>query len=193
MTRRLSNARRERDQRPKRALSELRRNYFSRAGIAARRYGITFEQVVGHLWRTRGRSGHVSVRTVRYLDDLVHAIACTDSVALAWSDLTELHERPLVRRCRVQLDDTASIVAVRRLFAELRRSDDLHTYDGRVPLRAWLADSMMVLVTRERFAQWPAELLPFRTAEPLEVLGRVPAAVAALGPAVACHVAVRRF
>ncbi len=127
--------------------SQLRRAYFAHAGELAVRYGITFDRVAQHVRRGWNREPALSIKGVRYAEDLVHAVACIDGVGLAWSDLVDHHERMLTRACRDRLDETDSILVVRRLFVQLRReslgaSEDrpgsLCDYVGTCSLRGWL-------------------------------------------------------
>jgi hypothetical protein len=176
---------------PKIALHALRRDYFARAGTVARRYGIAFDQVIGHLWRARGYHDRVSIRAIRCLDDLVHAVACTDAIAVAWSDLADLYERPLIRHCQFQLDETVSLVAVRRLFAQLRQSDRLQGYDGRIPLRTWLIDALLELLATEQANRWPEVVPRYHPGESVEQAESIPSVTQQPGPAIACHVVAR--
>ena len=153
-----SSAARRRYATPCRGFAQLRREYFAHAGVVANRYGITFDRVVAHLWHARRSHRHLPLRAVRHLDDVVHSAACIDQVSLAWSDMIEQYERPLVRRCRIQLDETASIIMVRRLFADLRRRSvehdapalpSLRCYRGVHPLRTWLTDRLVGMLARE--------------------------------------------
>ncbi len=127
--------------------SELRRAYFAHAGEVAARYEVRFERVVEHLEEARTHHSHSSMPGVRQIDDLVHVVACIDGVDVAWWDLTEQHERALVRACRQWLEPTDAIVLVRRLIADLRRDDvgvqSLRGFDGTCTLRRWLGDRIM--------------------------------------------------
>ncbi len=127
--------------------SQLRRAYFAHAGELAMRYGITFDRVAQHVRRGWNREPALSIKGVRYAEDLVHAVACVEDVGLAWSDLVDHHERMLIRACRDRLDETDAILVVRRLFVQLRRqsigasqnrSRSLCEYLGTCSLRGWL-------------------------------------------------------
>ncbi len=127
--------------------SQLRRAYFAHAGELAMRYGITFDRVAQHVRRGWNREPALSIKGVRYAEDLVHAVACVEDVGLAWSDLVDHHERMLIRACRDRLDETDAILVVRRLFVQLRRqsigasqdrSGSLCEYLGTCSLRGWL-------------------------------------------------------
>ena len=144
------NGRRRPSGAPRRAMSRLRIAYFAQAWDSGIRYGIGFDEVVAHLWNVRKRRGRLRLETVRHLDDLVHAIACTNGAGAAWSDLVDLYEGLLVRRCAQRVDEMDSILAVRRLFADLRRdaATSLGVYCGDRPLRAWLADRVLDRVNR---------------------------------------------
>jgi hypothetical protein len=128
--------------------SELRRAYFAQAGEIAMRYGVRFERLLDHLDDLRGVHSQHSIPVVRYLDDLIHAVACVDDVDLAWRDLADRHERALIRACRHWLEATDAIVFVRRLLAGLRRDRDLEvqklrSFDGSCSLRRWLGDRIV--------------------------------------------------
>ena len=135
-----------------RALDRLRCAYFAQAGETASRYGISFERVIRHLWQARRSNRRFTLQNIAHVDDLLHAIACADDVALAWTDLAERYERTLVRKCRANFDEMEATVFVRRVLADLRhrsvlehdeRLPSLHTYLGTRPLRLWLADRMI--------------------------------------------------
>ncbi|MHC5008032.1 MAG: hypothetical protein ACYTGF_11805 [Planctomycetota bacterium] len=133
--------------------SELRRAYFAQAGEIAMRYGVRFERVLDHLGELRGVQPQHSIPVVRYLDDLIHAVACVDGVDLAWRDLTDRHERALIRACRHWLDATDAIVFVRKLLAGLRRDRELEvqklrSFDGSCSLRRWLGDRIVGALNR---------------------------------------------
>jgi hypothetical protein len=133
--------------------SELRRAYFAQSGEIAMRYGVRFERVLDHLDELRGVHPQHSIPVVRYLDDLIHAVACVDDVDLAWRDLADRHERALIRACRHWLDATDAIVFVRRLLAGLRRDRELEvqklrSFDGSCSLRRWLGDRIVGALNR---------------------------------------------
>ncbi len=132
-----------------RTTAELRVAYFAQAGEIALRYGVVFERIVRHIREAEAYHAHLRSLPIRYIDDVIHAVACVDGTDLAWRDLNEHHERPLVRTCRQRFDPTESIVLVRRLFATLRRdssdgeashSPTLRSFDGSSSLRRWLRD-----------------------------------------------------
>ena len=58
--------------RPGRGWNFLRSSYFSQAADVAGRYGVTFDDVVAHLWMVRRTEGRVALRRINYMDDLVH-------------------------------------------------------------------------------------------------------------------------
>ncbi len=128
-------------------VSELCRTYFAHAGENAMRYGVGFDEVLAHLYATCASRRHRSLPRVRYIDDLVHAVACVADVDLAWWDLTEQHERALIRICRQWLEPTDAIVFVRRLLTALRRDDgdgrSLRTFNGTRKMRQWLGDRII--------------------------------------------------
>ena len=132
-----------------RRTAELRVAYFAQAGEIALRYAVVFERVVRHIRQAEACHVHLRSLPIRYVDDVIHAVACVDGTDLAWRDLIEHHERPLVRTCRQRFDPTESLVLVRRLFATLRRdssapepshSPTLRSFDGSCSLRRWLRD-----------------------------------------------------
>ncbi len=132
-----------------RTTAELRVAYFAQAGEIALRYAVVFERVVRHIRQAETCHAHLRSLPIRYVDDVIHAVACVDGTDLAWRDLIEHHERPLVRTCRQRFDPTESIVLVRRLFATLRRdggagkgfqTPTLRSFDGSCSLRRWLRD-----------------------------------------------------
>ena len=88
--------------------TELRRAYFAQAGETATRYGVRFERVLDHLDVLRLQHSQQSIPVVRYLEDLIHAVACLDDVDLAWRDLGERHERALSRACRQRMPSSSS-------------------------------------------------------------------------------------
>ena len=149
--RRKSNGARRRRRRPQSGwsdiTSQLRRAYFAHAGELALRYGVTFDRVAQHVRRGWNSEPALSIKGVRYVEDLVHAVACVEGVGLAWSDLVDYHERTLTRVCRERLDETNAILVVRRLFVQLQQdsigksetpSRSLCEYLGTTSLRGWL-------------------------------------------------------
>ncbi len=133
--------------------SELRRAYFAQAGETATRYGVRFERVLDHLDDLGDVHPQHALPVVRYLDDLIHAVACVEGVDLAWRDLTERHERALIRACRHWLEATDAIVFVRKLLAGLRRDRELEvqklrSFDGSCSLRRWLGDRIVGALNR---------------------------------------------
>jgi hypothetical protein len=133
--------------------ADLRRSYFAQAGDTAMRYGIPFDRVLDHLVLLQAEHPENSIPVVRYLEDLIHAVACVDGLDLAWRDLAERHERALIRACRHWLEATDAIVFVRRLLAGLRRDQEpgappLRRYDGSCSLRRWLGDRIVGALNR---------------------------------------------
>lgn len=133
--------------------SDLRRAYFGQAGEIALRYGVPFDRVLDHLHLLQAEHPHNAIPVVRYLEDLIHAVACVDGLDLAWRDLAERHERALIRACRHWLEATDAIVFVRRLLAGLRRDQEpgvqpLRRYDGSCSLRRWLGDRIVGALNR---------------------------------------------
>lgn len=149
------------------ALSRLRTSFFAQAGEVAHRYHITFDRLITHLWHARRTHRQLLLRSVTHVEDLVHAIACVDGVAMAWSDLGERYERALIRRCRGYHDEIEATIFVRRLFAKLRpRGHDdllppllpsLRSYAGTRPLRNWLADRLNAARIRQAWVVGKAQ------------------------------------
>ncbi len=141
-----------------RSLAKLRCAYFAHAAESAARYGVTFERLLLHLWQARQVNRRLLMRSVVYIDDLVHAVACVDQVGLAWADLVERYERALIRRCRGTQDEIEATLFVRRLFADLKRRNEqpcspalpsFRNYIGNRPLRNWLADRLNAARSRD--------------------------------------------
>lgn len=141
-----------------RGVSRLRRAFFATAAHLACRYNVDSDRVMVHLWEVRQANPRFRLSQVTFMDDLVHAIACVDESILAWAELNAVHERGLVRRCRLPNDEIASTMMIRRLFAELRRRHrmpsgptcpSLRDYAGDRPLRNWLNDRLNALRARE--------------------------------------------
>ena len=154
--------------------SQLRRAYFAHAGELAMRYGITFDRVAQHVRRGWNREPALSIKGVRYAEDLVHAVACVEGVGLAWSDLVDHHERMLTRACRDRLDETDAILVVRRLFVQLRReslgaSEDrpgsLCEYLGTCSLRGWLCRCLAKAINDAIAVQPYLPVTPMRFSE----------------------------
>jgi len=139
-------------------VSRIRRAFFATAADLACRYNVDCDRVIVHLWQLRQHNPRFRLRQVECIDDLVHAVACVDESILAWAELNSLHERGLVRRCRLPNDEIASTMMIRRLFAELRRRHrlpsgptrpSLRDYFGDRPLPNWLNDRLNALRARE--------------------------------------------
>ncbi len=137
------------------ALTQLRRAYFSRCAATAARYHVSFEDIVRHLWQARTMQSRINLRRIGYLEDLVHAIGCLLHISTAWGDLSEQNERLLVRQCQSHLEDSESIVFVRRYLTELRQQNttdkkcslELQGYIGDRPLHLWLYERMIETLT----------------------------------------------
>ena len=124
------------------------------------RYAVPFDRVETHVEDAARLGVTVPMKRVRYVDDLLHAIACVDNAPLAWSDLVDQQERMLIRACRQRLEETEAILQVRRLFVELRRgtaSSDaaedaggpsLRRYLGDLSLRGWLCRRLIEQIER---------------------------------------------
>ncbi len=167
-------------------VSQLRRAYFAQAADSAMRYQVGFEQLIAHLEHARAGQPQIVVGAIRYVDDLVQAVACIQDTDLAWWDLVEHHERALVRACRQWQEPTDAIVYVRRLLSSLRREDgsvtSLRNFDGTCTLRRWLGDRIVGGLNRSGFPRHPVPPtaprpktirgLSTETHAPLAMLGR---------------------
>ncbi len=127
----------------------LREAYFAEARCSASRYGLSFERLLVHLWEARRLRRRVLIGSIVYVDDLVHAVACVDDVALAWTDLAERYEAAMIHACRRSLDEPDAVIFVRRLLGDLRRRNrgcgdrglpSLRGYMAARPLKRWLTD-----------------------------------------------------
>lgn len=152
------------------ALTRLRRSFFALSGAAAMRYEVSFEQIVEHLWRARCRHGRLPLRSIVFIEDLVHAVGCLGGSSLAWTDLREEYERPLIRQCLSRIEESDAIVFVRRYLRQLQQrcldgSDvsDLDEFIGDRPLRVWLGELVSDALTggvavhraRQTTLRWP--------------------------------------
>ena len=127
----------------------LREAYFADARRSVARYGVSFERVLVHLWEARRLRRRVLIGSIVYVDDLVHAVACVDEVALAWADLAQRYEGALIHACRRSLEAPDAVIFVRRLLGDLRSRDrgsadrglpSLRGYMATRPLKRWLTD-----------------------------------------------------
>ncbi len=127
----------------------MREAYFAEARCSASRYGLSFERLLVHLWEARRLRRRVLIGSIVYVDDLVHAVACVDEVALAWADLAERYEAALIHACRRSLEEPDAVIFVRHLFGDLRRRNrgldegalpSLRGYLATRPLKRWLTD-----------------------------------------------------
>lgn len=137
----------------------------------AGRYGLSFERVLRHLWKSRRVNRRLRLSAVLCMDDLIHAAACINDNPLAWSDMAERHERALARRCRGDQSEVAAILAVRRMLSDLRRqsgadgppaTSNLRGYCGNKPLRIWLADRLSAITARQAVEQSSRCVPPIR-------------------------------
>jgi hypothetical protein len=120
---------------------ELRCAYFAQAADVAARYGVTFDDLVAHLWNVRAAVGRIALGRINYVDDLVHASACMGRDGLAWAEFIERYEPLLIRRCAERIDEVEAILLTRRLLGELRspdRTGGLHAYRATSSMRSWL-------------------------------------------------------
>lgn len=133
-------------------LCRLREAYFAEARCSAARYGLSFDRLLVHLWEARRLRRRVRIGSIVYVDDLVHAVACVNEVALAWADLAQRYEAALIHACRRSLEEPDAVIVVRRLFGDLRsRNRDwgdrglpsLRGYMATRPLKRWLTDRAM--------------------------------------------------
>ncbi|MHC4447185.1 MAG: hypothetical protein ACYSXF_05310 [Planctomycetota bacterium] len=104
---------------------------------------------VRDVWEARRLRRRVLIGSIVYVDDLVHAVACVDEVALAWADLTQRYEAAVIHACRRSLEEPDAVIFVRRLFGDLRRRNrgggdrgrpSLRGYMATRPLKRWLTD-----------------------------------------------------
>ena len=159
------------------AFSQLRSQYFARAGESAVRYGIGFDRVVEHLWGARGRGLVIPVSLIVYIDDLVHAVALVDHNETAWTDLREIYERWLIRKFRNRLPYTEALLEVRGLLSELRREhtegadgiDSLRCYLGLVPMQLWLVERLEQRLAAHNTDQTPLQPLEEPALEPQDI------------------------
>jgi hypothetical protein len=140
-----------------RGTDELRTAYFAHAGEFAIRYGVVFDRLIEQVRGAEACAPHTSCLAIRYVDDLIHAVACVDGVDLAWMDLSEQHERVLARTCRERLEPTDAIVFVRRFFAWLRETrrgagrpgaQTMRAFDGSASMRRWLRERLLDALDR---------------------------------------------
>lgn len=181
--------------------SQLRRAYFAHAGELAMRYGITFDRIAQHVRRGWNREPALSIKGVRYAEDLVHAVACVDGVGLAWSDLIDHHERMLTRACRDRLEETDAILVVRRLFVQLRReslgasqdrSRSLCQYLGTCSLRGWLCRCLAEAINEALAVQPDLSVRPMRFSKHRAAVQNWPNASIPTAPATSALLPVRR-
>jgi hypothetical protein len=160
---------------PQNELTRLRRSFFALGAVPPARYGVEFDHVIEHLWRARCRHGRLPLRGIVYLEDLIHAIGCLGGRSRAWSDLRELHERPLIRQCLSRIEEADAIVFVRRFLSQLQqrcsaaagvtgdRPNELDEFIGDRPLRSWLGELLSDALTggvavhraRQTRLRWP--------------------------------------
>lgn len=135
----------------------VRREFFARVGGLALRYGVSPEDVLGVCKRHRPTTALLASRMIAHMEDLTVAAACLARVPLAWTDLIDTSERPLIRGLSDRLEEGEAVVLVRRWLRSLRRNslgatDDpppsLAAYPGVKPLRQWLGERLVVEVTR---------------------------------------------
>jgi hypothetical protein len=140
------------------AIERLHSVYFATAAENAIRYGVGFDDVLGHIRSARQAGRQVLLRNVAHMDDLVHAVACTRMLTAAWMDLAERYERQIVRRCRHRMDELSATILTRRMFANLKLREQrarensgdgslLGLYAGTRPLRTWLADHTLAQIS----------------------------------------------
>ena len=134
------------------SINALRSSFFASAGSCAARYGLSFDDVLIHLWRSREHTGPVNLKLVLYLNDLTHAAACAMQIDRAWADLHDQYERWMTRRFRPQSGPIDALLDVRRFLTRLRLGSDemrfgfplsLSVYRGYVPMKVWLANALV--------------------------------------------------
>jgi len=91
------------------------------------------------------------------MEDLTLAAGCLAGAPVAWTDLVDAAERPLIQGLRDRLDEGDAVVFVRRWLGSLRRSTlagaadstpSLSAYPGVKPLRQWLGERLVAELTR---------------------------------------------
>jgi hypothetical protein len=141
------------------AVEKLRRRYFAASCEPGARRGISFDDLLIHLWRSRRYGSRLRLQAVIHLEDIALAIACIQGQSRGWTDLCEQHEGHLVRACRRHLGESDAIVFVRRLLADLRSEarieggvavTSLRAYRGVRPLRIWLCERAMARLAAAR-------------------------------------------
>ncbi len=145
-----------------RALTDrIRREFFARACIGARQYGITLDEVIVHLEHANLGGTPGAARVLSFIEDLVLAVALVRGHPQAWYDAWQKHESVLIRACQLRLDQTHAILFARRFWVDLfaatvERSPSprfttgshaaltpLGEYVGVRPLRIWLTDRLL--------------------------------------------------
>lgn len=141
------------------AIAKLRRRYFAASCDPGARRGISFDDLLIHLWRSRRFNPRLRLRSVMHLEDLALAIACLQGQSRAWTDLGEQHEGHLVRACRRHLGESDAIIFVRKLLADLRSEarveggvavTSLRAFRGARPLRVWLGERAIARLAASR-------------------------------------------
>ncbi len=137
----------------------LRKAFFANAGETAKRYHLSFDDLLLHLWQARCHGMHFSLGKVHHISDLVHAVACSHCIGLAWQDFSHRYESTLIRHCRNWMDEPAAIMFVRRLIRNLSHSGSdcsslplphPQAYLGTQPLRRWLSDRVSGYLVLQR-------------------------------------------
>ncbi len=140
-----------------RGTDELRTAYFAQAGEFAIRYGVVFDRVIEQVRGAEACAPHTAALAIRYVDDLIHAAACVSDTDLAWTDLSEQHERVLVRTCRERMEPADAMIFVRRFLAWLRETRNrpaepgvqtLAAFDGSSSMRRWLRERLLDALDR---------------------------------------------
>jgi len=130
-------------------MTTLRRLFFAAScdGLAA--YGISFDDLLIHLWQVRRHAnGPLALREIRHLGDLVLAIACLRGSHRAWAEMTLRCEPALVRQASLRNTAWQALVHARRILADVQRTalcqdhdaalPTLRGYAGQRSLRTWL-------------------------------------------------------
>lgn len=128
-------------------LARLRRDYFASAGESAKRYSVTLDRLVEHLEAQPG-----TPPIVRYVEELLLAVACLDGEARALRDLRSF-EPLLLRTPRLGATEIDAAVRIRRFLALLEAAAttgateastfrSFAAYRGDRPLRLWLLKCM---------------------------------------------------
>ena len=142
---------------PVAALKRLHHAYFSEGGQVAAQYGVSFADIVHHLWIGRTFVSIKPLRSVRSINDLILIVACLNGHPRAWAALMERCEYAMYCRGLTVLDESQALTLARRVLGDIRRGiltggaskQILHKYMGNQPLRSFMSEVMI-----ERLHEW---------------------------------------